>query len=218
MKRIPLNMSVMKKIDEVYSRIPAIACKRLCQDCCGQVIMTDFEYQRIVNRAGRNPPMPRSINDPCHYLKGGLCKVRDIRPALCRLWGVVDNPIMKCPYGCVPERWLSDEEASIIMDEIQRLGTFDEDAHPGAAAENQRRTHSTLDGLLHAAPSLVQSLPPRGLRHQRRLSRCLPDVDVQRHVGPVIIVEGPSETSLPDGVPGAGEESSGASGVLVPSE
>lgn len=121
MRRIPLNMVTMKAIDAIYAKLPKINCQKKCQECCGQVMMTDFEFQRIVNRTGRNPPIPNSLLEPCHWLKDGGCKVYDIRPAICRLWGLVDFPIMKCPFGCVPERWLSNEEGLAIIDEIQRL-------------------------------------------------------------------------------------------------
>jgi hypothetical protein len=37
----------------------------------------------------------------CPALKDGRCSVYDVRPTLCRLWGVVED--MPCPWGCVPD-------------------------------------------------------------------------------------------------------------------
>jgi hypothetical protein len=40
--------------------------------------------------------------------------------AICRLWGVV--PAMACPFGCQPDRWLSDREACLLLAEMRAIG------------------------------------------------------------------------------------------------
>jgi hypothetical protein len=50
----------------------------------------------------------------------GKCKVYSIRPTICRLWGLVRK--MACPWGCVPERWLSDDEARRIILDVKKAG------------------------------------------------------------------------------------------------
>lgn len=37
----------------------------------------------------------------CSMMDNGRCAVYDIRPMICRLWGLSED--MPCPYGCVPE-------------------------------------------------------------------------------------------------------------------
>src|SRR2546429_6087610 len=34
-------------------------------------------------------------------LRNGRCTVYEVRPMICRLWGMVEG--MQCPHGCVPE-------------------------------------------------------------------------------------------------------------------
>ena len=43
----------------------------------------------------------------------GRCTVYSLRPLVCRMWGVVRA--MPCPWGCEPERWLTDREAMKLM-------------------------------------------------------------------------------------------------------
>ena len=49
----------------------------------------------------------------------GACSVYAYRPLICRLWGTVKR--MQCPHGCEPERWLSDEEAHEMIQEVERI-------------------------------------------------------------------------------------------------
>jgi Fe-S-cluster containining protein len=55
----------------------------------------------------------------CTMLKGGRCLGYEARPLVCRLFGVV--PKMKCPWGCEPERWLTDEEGWALLAETARI-------------------------------------------------------------------------------------------------
>ena len=43
----------------------------------------------------------------------GECSVHAIRPMICRLWGLTKS--MACPFGCVPERWLTEDEAHALL-------------------------------------------------------------------------------------------------------
>ena len=109
-KRIPLPLASLSALDALYATLPRLSCKKLCQNVCGLIEMSDLEYQRIHNRIGRDlPSYDQSLTCPCLNQKTGLCKVHEIRPIICRLWGLVHK--MACPWGCQPERWLSDDEA-----------------------------------------------------------------------------------------------------------
>ena len=51
----------------------------------------------------------------------GLCTQYELRPLICRLFGTMQHPFMKCEHGCKPERWVSGEEAAQMFDEVQEL-------------------------------------------------------------------------------------------------
>jgi uncharacterized protein len=114
----PIPVSVAAQIDAIYARIPKLDCQRKCQECCGPILMSRFEWQRICSQLHREPKGNADLT--CPMLKNGTdCRVYTIRPAICRLWGTVEK--MACPHGCVPERWLSDDEAHGILNELDAL-------------------------------------------------------------------------------------------------
>lgn len=95
-------------------------CKAGCDDCCGPVPFTDQEKEaaqkvRPFVQWERFGPhwVPSSAMETleCPFSKGG-CQVYDTRPMICRLFGAVDNPRMKCPHGCGPKNFLTDAEAA----------------------------------------------------------------------------------------------------------
>jgi Fe-S-cluster containining protein len=122
LRRIPLDVAAVRAIDALYDSLPKLVCKRLCQGCCGPIEMAKMEYQRIANRLGRIPPGVDHKTLTCPMLKNGGCKVYDIRPMLCRLWGLIDDPLMRCGFGCVPERWLTREESFELLAKVHELG------------------------------------------------------------------------------------------------
>lgn len=101
------------ELAELYARVPAIPdCRGLCWVSCGPADMSDRERQRIRGRGIRITPSDVARQEEgffCEALTGeGRCAAYDIRPMACRLWGVTED--MPCPYGCQPERWLSEGE------------------------------------------------------------------------------------------------------------
>lgn len=121
-KRIRLPVAAMTKLDAIYAALPAIDCKRLCQECCGPVMMSQLEWHRIIHRLGKAPqPTPEQAKRlQCPMLTdAGDCRVYDLRPMICRLWGLVEK--MRCPHGCEPERWLTDAEAAAILQAAETI-------------------------------------------------------------------------------------------------
>ena len=112
------NTRKLQMIDEILTRLPRINCQRKCQEACGPILMSRLEWKRICHRVGHVPGPKPDLT--CPLLKDGLCSVYDIRPAICRLWGLVKK--MACPWGCEPERWLTDEEAGVVLDKVRRIG------------------------------------------------------------------------------------------------
>lgn len=112
------------RMQALYAELPTIECKRLCRQCCGPVVqagaLTPLEFDRLAGIA----PSPVDPKDfmACSMLNGetGECRVYDLRPLICRLWGTV--PSMRCPFGCQPSRWLTEDESRAFMRRAEEIG------------------------------------------------------------------------------------------------
>ena len=103
----------MKKedLDKIYPKIPAMICKHGCTDCCGPVPWSKSEWDAIGDKR-----VATDIN--CPYSISGCCDVYSQRPLICRLFGVVDDPLLACPHGLGPLLGkMSRSEASAIIKE-----------------------------------------------------------------------------------------------------
>lgn len=100
-------------LEKIYADIPALNCKRRCQEFCGPVTGGPLEQKRLA--AAPRAAMPSTEPDSCTFLDGitGGCTIYDIRPLICRLWGLVED--LRCPHGCVPERLLTKAEAYALL-------------------------------------------------------------------------------------------------------
>ena len=137
-------------LQAVYAQVPAIECRGQCWDSCGPIELTRTERRRIaagsgVEIADRLPlHLPGGGEVACAALTFPLrrCGVYELRPLICRLWGVLDG--MPCTYGCVPERYLTMAEGYELL---ARAADLDGDA--GKAA--MYRTHHLADPVVAAA-------------------------------------------------------------------
>jgi Fe-S-cluster containining protein len=81
--------------------------------------MSVRERARMEKAAGE--PVTCGLGASCSMLTAARrCGVYEIRPMICRLWGVVE--VMKCPYGCVPERYLTSQEGARLILEAEEIG------------------------------------------------------------------------------------------------
>lgn len=96
----------IRALDRLYAELPTLDCKGLCAESCGPIVMSRVEWVRITDKVGHEPVGGPDLT--CPLLAGERCTVYDIRPTICRLWGMV--PAMPCPHGCVPSRPLTDLE------------------------------------------------------------------------------------------------------------
>lgn len=106
------------RLAAVYARIPKmIDCDGSCDLACGPVVqggmMTPYEYQRLadVPRIDHENPTTCTLLDAA-----GRCSAYELRPFICRLWGT--TPEMRCPKGCVPERWITPAEGNALRREV----------------------------------------------------------------------------------------------------
>lgn len=96
--------------EEVYKHLPNINCKGLCYQACSYIGAMPIEHQRMYLSSGK-PLLFHSETGRCGYLTSeNRCEVYEDRPLMCRAFGT--TPVLKCPFGCEPDRWMSDEEAA----------------------------------------------------------------------------------------------------------
>ena len=107
---------IKKRLKLVYDCIPKLECKRKCEECCGPIHMSYVEWVLVQRTLGYKPE-GKSLE--CPMLKDGRCSVYEVRPLICRLWGNVEE--MKCEHGCKPDRYLTEEESEMLINEMQLI-------------------------------------------------------------------------------------------------
>lgn len=117
-------MSKFDKLDKIYKMIPEIECKGLCTDSCHNIPASKSERSRARARIGTDPfTNPKAIiagkSMECRALKNGRCSIHNIRPAICRLYGVAEG--LKCTFGCTPKKHLNDTIANMVIRSVESL-------------------------------------------------------------------------------------------------
>lgn len=108
------------RLDELYATLPRLECRGLCAGACGPLRMERAEFQRLTAANGGVPPRFDPFQNRCSLLVNERCTQYAARPAICRLWGMVQGEL-ECPHGCVPQRWLSGEEARRFFDKVEKV-------------------------------------------------------------------------------------------------
>jgi len=111
------------KLRQIYRRIPDFNCAPKCNQCCGPVPWAIVEHRVItkwMTERGVEERFTETMFDSCPYIKDNKCSIYEIRPILCRIFGVVDTPKLMCPYRSAKDR-LTDEEARKMIDEVFAL-------------------------------------------------------------------------------------------------
>lgn len=107
-------------LEAIYAALPHLACKGLCQECCGPIMQSLAETRAMEKAIGGKIPRLRD-NLTCGLLHKGKCSIYANRPLICRLWGVARE--MPCPHGCLPERWVEKPEAHTLLQRADNLLT-----------------------------------------------------------------------------------------------
>ncbi len=102
----------------IYESLPRLECQRLCHGSCGPIVMSDLEWGRLSEAHGARACADDLV---CPYLERstGLCGAYEVRPLICRLWGATER--LRCAFGCVPERALSDAEVEALVVAVEAL-------------------------------------------------------------------------------------------------
>jgi hypothetical protein len=102
----------------IYGSLPRLECRRLCHGSCGPVVMSGLEWGLLTETHGARACGGDLV---CPYLErdSGLCGAYALRPLICRLWGATER--LRCEFGCVPERVLSDAEVAALVARVEAL-------------------------------------------------------------------------------------------------
>lgn len=89
----------VERLEALYASLPSIDCRMLCHPACGPIVMSAREHERLAREHGARETDADLV---CPYLEraSGLCGAYEVRPMICRLWGVVET--MRYEWGCVP--------------------------------------------------------------------------------------------------------------------
>jgi len=148
---------VAEQLDAIYAALPKVACQGKCAIACGAVPLTDAEARRLQVVTHRKPRtvlgfqalvdfVPGRQIERCIYLtERDRCSAYDVRPLICRVWGVVSS--LSCMHGCVPDRWLSESEFLRLAQAVERIG-------------GGRLLRTALGGLVDHGDSFVRIGPP----------------------------------------------------------
>jgi hypothetical protein len=109
---------VAARLDALYAELPRLECKGLCAHSCVPIELAPEERNRIRREHCVEIPAPsKLIADGCRKcvaLEDRRCTVYEVRPMICRLWGIDET--MPCPHGCKPAGgWLSRLESHRFM-------------------------------------------------------------------------------------------------------
>jgi Fe-S-cluster containining protein len=76
-------------------------CDEGCGECCGVILVTETEFQRISRFVKEHGITP--VNSPdeltCPMFIDGKCSVYPVRPMICKAYGHADTPALTCPRG-----------------------------------------------------------------------------------------------------------------------
>jgi hypothetical protein len=110
----------IEDLESVYATIPPMPCKAGCGKCCGPVMATELEAQRVEAAIVGLPRSSDALDCPAMDPQTKACRAYAVRPMLCRLYGHVPN--MTCPEGCRPAKQMRDTEARGLLTLVERIG------------------------------------------------------------------------------------------------
>lgn len=117
--KIPLNfslnrlkMNISKTIKYLRKQIPSFRCKEGCFDCCGPVPFAKWEWEKVKDKR-------EATSLTCPYASEIGCEIYEQRPIVCRIYGTVNK--LRCPYGCGPDKLLSEKKENEIMNKYHRV-------------------------------------------------------------------------------------------------
>lgn len=165
-----MNRAQRKALHEVYAKLPKLQCKGLCSESCGPIGVSQAEFDIFAERMGEEPVhaqmgdgtvmIPDGPRGCCPALThNGHCSMYSDRPAVCRLWGVVET--MKCPHGCVPEGG--------HMRDADGMRWFAEALHAGGAVDHRQAVDEAMKDPTQAGRRFVNRDLQEAVRRRGRV-------------------------------------------------
>lgn len=133
------------KVRALWDELPQIRCQGKCHETCGSIPVVDAELP-LFKKALKGPlkhtfpiPNPGRQDHNGNTIPEGVlicgdkdltcpaltedmrCGIHKDRPLICRLYGLVDNDKMRCPHGCIPERWVTDKDVGAWYDRLRAI-------------------------------------------------------------------------------------------------
>lgn len=108
------------RLKQIYDRIPEMECIPGCTDCCGPNLWAKAEWQNITNwlkAHGRRERYAQGLD--CPYIRENKCSIYEVRPIICRLFGVTEK--LACPCGRGPAKMLSDDKARELIHAVWNM-------------------------------------------------------------------------------------------------
>lgn len=133
-------MSNLRRMRQLWRSIPTIACQGLCWDSCGPIGGSVLE-EDLVRQAGggrgfqvaEHPLYPDGERMCCHLSAEGRCSVYEVRPTICRIWGVTAG--LRCHHGCKPADPLTDAQGFVLLAKALTIGGDSEERRMGKLEE-----------------------------------------------------------------------------------
>lgn len=86
-------------------KLPVMKCDEGCGDCCGPVPVTHSEYDRVIEYAQKHSITPMKQGITCPFYQEGKCKVYEVRPLICVVFGHSERLVCSKGYNKnIPER------------------------------------------------------------------------------------------------------------------
>jgi Fe-S-cluster containining protein len=107
--------------------LPSIRCPAGCTDCCGPILMREAERDEIVRYCASHEIVPQApiigSEIACGFLRGGTCAIYNVRPFICRIFGVgpKSEEMVRCPK-CPEASVVLDSEYAAITSRYKTLG------------------------------------------------------------------------------------------------
>ena len=139
-----MSESTRARLQALYDEIPSFECIPGCTDCCGPTPWAPSEREPVEPAATiRGGAFERTSTGTllfsqsadacltCPFANNG-CDIHSHRPFMCRLFGAADDPKLRCPHGCGPEKPLSAKQAAELTRQYQAI--IDEEEREEAKA------------------------------------------------------------------------------------
>lgn len=97
-------MNLSEKYKKLYAKIPSSKCRKGCFRCCTNMVQYTPEEEKAMGGY--------AFDGICSHLKDGKCTVYEVRPFVCRLYGV--STMLQCEE-CSPEKLLNETETNELV-------------------------------------------------------------------------------------------------------